>query len=230
METTVNETERVRNDGHDLAVLDRLDRLYVAVVSDCLDQVGIRDNVMQPHIRPLFPSRIAGFALTVQAVAVDNAPTDRAMWYAGEIAAVDSQQVGDVMVVSTCPGSYWGELLATASRARGARGIVADCYTRDTRALHEMAYPTFVAGVNAQDSLGRIDVTEIGGTIQCGGVRVTRGDLILADEDGIAVIPADIADEVLSLAEQKVATENAVRAKLAEGMAVRDVFATHGVL
>jgi regulator of RNase E activity RraA len=173
---------------------------------------------------------MAGFALTVQAVAVDSVPADRATWYAGEIGAVDSQQVGDVMVVSTCPGSYWGELLATASRARGARGIVADCYTRDTRALHDMAYPTFVAGVSAQDSLGRIDVTEVGGTIQSGGVQVTRGDLVLADEDGIAVIPAEVADEVLSLAEQKVATEDIVRGKLAEGAAVREVFAAHGVL
>jgi regulator of RNase E activity RraA len=226
----VNTTGQARDDGRDLAVLDRLDRLYVAVVSDCLDRVGIRDNIMQPHIRPLFPSRMAGFALTVQAVAVDSVPADRATWYAGEIGAVDSQQVGDVMVVSTCPGSYWGELLATASRARGARGIVADCYTRDTRALHDMAYPTFVAGVSAQDSLGRIDVTEVGGTIQSGGVQVTRGDLVLADEDGIAVIPAEVADEVLSLAEQKVATEDIVRGKLAEGAAVREVFAAHGVL
>ena len=226
----MDEAQQVRDDGRDLAVLDRLDRLYVAVVSDCLDRMGIRGNVMQPHIRPLFPSRMAGFALTVQAVAVDAVPTDRAQWYAGEIAAVDSQQVGDVMVVSTCPGSYWGELLATASRARGARGIVADCYTRDVRALQEMGYPTFVAGVCAQDSLGRIDVTDIGGTIQCGGVELKRGDLVLADEDGIVTVPADVADEVLSLAEEKVATEDVVRTKLADGVAVRDVFAAHGVL
>jgi regulator of RNase E activity RraA len=81
---------------------------------------------------------------------------------AGEIRAVDSQRAGDVMVVSTSQGSYWGELLATASRARGARGLVADCYTRDTEALIEMGYPTFVAGVSAQDSLGRIDVDGVG--------------------------------------------------------------------
>lgn len=93
-----------------------------------------------------------------------------------------------------------------------------------------MGYPTFVAGVSAQDSLGRIDVTEVGGTIRCGGVELTRGDLVLADEDGIVIVPAEAADEVLSLAEEKVATEDLVRSKLAEGVAVREVFAAHGVL
>ncbi len=219
----------VRPDGRDLAIIDRLDRLYVAVVSDCLDSVGLRDNVMAPHIRPLFPSRMAGYAATVRAVAVD-APPERDARYAGEIAAVDAQQPGDVMVVSTCPGSYWGELLATASRARGARGIVADAYTRDTRALQEMGYPTFVAGVNAQDSLGRIDVEEVGGTIRCGGVEVSRGDLVLADEDGIAIVPASVADEVLALAEEKASAENVVRDELARGASVRAVFEAHGVL
>ena len=134
------------------------------------------------------------------------------------------------MVVSTCQGSYWGELLATASRARGARGIVADAYTRDTRALREMGYPTFVAGINAQDSLGRIDVDELGGTIRCGGVEVSHGDLVLADDDGIVVVPAGLAEEVLTLAEEKVATENVVRDKLAQGISVREVFESHGVL
>ena len=219
----------VRPDGRDLAIIERLDRLYVAVVSDCLDRVGLRDNVMAPHIRPLFPSRMAGYAATVRAVAVD-APPERDARYAGEIAAVDAQQPGDVMVVSTCAGSYWGELLATASRARGARGIVADAYTRDTRALEEMGYPTFVAGVNAQDSLGRIDVEEVGGTIWCGGVEVSRGDLVLADEDGIAIVPASVADEVLALAEEKASAENVVRDELARGASVRAVFEAHGVL
>ena len=176
------------------------------------------------------PRRLAGFAATVHAVAVEGPPADRSQWYAGEIEAVDAQQAGDVMVVSTCRGSYWGELLATASRARGARGIVADAYTRDIRAIEEMGYPTFVAGINAQDSLGRIDVDELGGTIECGGVKVSHGDLVLADEDGVVVVPAGVAEQVLALAEEKAATENVVRDKLAQGIPVRTVFEEHGVL
>jgi 4-hydroxy-4-methyl-2-oxoglutarate aldolase len=218
-------------DGRDLAMLERLDALHVSVVSDCLDRVGLRGNVMAPHIRPLIRGwRTAGFAATVSVVEVDAPPADRGEWYAGEIRAVDSQQAGDVMVVSTAKGSYWGELLATASRARGARGLVGDCYTRDTEALIEMGYPTFVAGISAQDSLGRIDVDGVGVDIECGGVRVSHGDLVLADNDGVAVVPAAAADEVLTLAEEKIATEDVVREKLAQGLSVREVFAAHGVL
>lgn len=72
-------------------------------------------------------------------------------------------------------------------------GIVADAYTRDTTALIEMGYATFVAGILAEDSLGRIDVDEIGVTIKCGGVEVSHGDLVLADPDGVVVIPARVA-------------------------------------
>jgi len=220
----------VRTDGRDLAVIDRLERLYVAAVSDCLDRVGYRDNVMAPHIRPLFPSRMAGYAATVHAIQVSEVPADHSQWYAGEILAVDSQQPGDVMVVSTCTGSYWGELLATASRARGARGIVADAYTRDTLVLQQMDYPTFVAGISACDSLGRIDVDEVGGTIECGGVVVSHGDLVLADNDGIVVVPSSVADEVITLAEEKVAMENTAREQLSQGKSVREVFEAHGAL
>jgi 4-hydroxy-4-methyl-2-oxoglutarate aldolase len=217
--------------GRDLALISRLEALHVSVVSDCLDRVGLRDNVMAPHIRPLVRGwRVAGFAATVSVVAVEAPPTDRGEWYAGEIRAVDSQQPGDVMVVSTSTGSYWGELLATASRARGARGLVADCYTRDTEALIEMGYPTFVAGISARDSLGRIDVDAVGVDIECGDVRVSQGDLVLADDDGVAVVPAAAAEEVLTLAEEKIATEDVVREKLARGLSVREVFAAHGVL
>ena len=214
----------------DLALIDRLERLYVAVVADCLDQVGVRSNVMAPHIRPLYPEAIAaGYALTVHAIEVDEAPP-RDLWYDGELRAVDSQQPGDVMVVSTCRGSYWGELLATASRYRGARGIVADAYTRDTTALIEMRYPTFAAGILAYDSLGRIDVDAVGVPIQCGGVTVNPGDLVLADHDGVVVIPHVLGEQVIALAEEKVSGENLMRSRLAEGMSVAEAFKTYGVI
>jgi 4-hydroxy-4-methyl-2-oxoglutarate aldolase len=213
------------------AQVERLARLYPAVVSDCLDRIGRRRQVMEPHIRPLYPeARVAGRALTVHAIELDAVPPDKADWYRGELQAVDSLQPGDVMVVSTCRGSYWGELLATASRYRGAVGLVADAYTRDTLALIEMGFPTFVAGISAYDSLGRIDVDAVGIPIECGGVTVSPGDLILGDHDGVVVVPREIADEVLSLAEEKVSGENLVREKLAEGMPVWEAFQTYGVI
>jgi 4-hydroxy-4-methyl-2-oxoglutarate aldolase len=213
------------------ALAVRLAALHPAVVSDCLDRIGLRDQVLAPRIRPLAAdSKLAGRARTVRCVAVDKVPDDRDEWYRGELAAVDALGPGDVMVVSTCEGSYWGELLATASRSRGAAGIVADAYTRDTQALIEMAFPTFVAGIHCTDSLGRIDVDAVGVEITCGGVTVTDGDLVLADFDGVVIVPAAVAGEVIRLAEEKVAGENLVRQKLEEGMPVTEAFRTYGVI
>jgi 4-hydroxy-4-methyl-2-oxoglutarate aldolase len=214
-----------------LALIDRLERLHPAVVADCLDRLGARSQVLDPGIRPLYPSaKVAGFAATVRCVPVDAVPANRDDWYRGELAAVDALQPGDVMVVSTCRASYWGELLATAARWRGARGIVADAYTRDTLALIEMGFPTFAAGIHCADSLGRIDVDAVGVTVECGGVEVAPGDLVLGDYDGVVVIPSALAEEVIGQAEEKVEGENRVREKLAEGMPVAEAFRTYGVI
>ncbi len=220
------------NDGRrNLAQVDRLQNLYVAVVSDCLDRMEVRGNVMKPHVRPLYrAAKLAGFARPVHAVTVDAPPASQDDWYRGELQAVDALGEGDVIVVSTIEGSYWGELLATAARYRGARGIVADAYTRDALALIEMEFPTFVSGISAYDSIGRVDVESVDVPVECGGVLVNPGDLVLGDYDGVAVVPAEIADEILTLAEEKVSGEDLVRSKLAEGMPVWDAFRTYGVI
>ncbi len=215
----------------DLTLIDRLERLHPAVVADCLDRQGIREQVLAPHIRPLDPAmRVAGFAATVHCIEVDAVPASRDDWYRNELAAVDALEPGDVIVVSTCRGSFWGELLATASRFRGARGVIADAYTRDTLALVDMGFATFAAGIHCADSLGRIDVDAFGVPITCGGVHVEPGDLVLADHDGVVVVPAAHAEETVTLAEEKVSGENLVREKLAEGMPVSEAFRTYGVI
>jgi regulator of RNase E activity RraA len=219
------------NAERDLALIDRLDDLYSAVVADVLDRLRVRSHVMAPRIRPLDrQTKLAGFAATVHCVEVDATPPDREAWYKGELQAVDALEPGDVMVVSTCRGCYWGELLATASRYRGARGIVADAYTRDTLALIEMSFPTFVAGISPEDSLGRIEVDAVGVPIECGDVTVSPGDLLVGDHDGVVVIPSALAHEVVTLAEEKVSGENLVREKLADGMPVWEAFRTYGVI
>ena len=217
--------------ARDLTLLDRLGRLNPSLVSDCLDRIGRREQVMDPSIRPVYQdATIAGYAVTVQAVNVEVVPANPDDWYRGELQAVDALGDGDVMVVSTCRGSYWGELLATASRYRGARGAVMDAYTRDTLALIEMRFPTFAAGISAADSLGRIDVEAVNVPIRCGGVLVDPGDLILADYDGVVVVPHEIAAEVLGAAEEKLAGENLVREKLATGMPTWEAFRIYGII
>lgn len=209
--------------------IDRLKRLYTPVVADVLDRLGYRDQCLRADIRPLAPThQCAGFARTVHAV---PAPTiDPPEPYQGEMAAVDALGTDDVMVVSRCEWSFWGELLSTAALYRGCRGIVIDGYTRDTRAILDLGFPVFCRGIHPADSLGRMDVDAHDVPIDCGGARVEPGDLILADHDGVVVIPQGIAEDALTRAEEKVRGENLVRRKLAEGMPVSEAFRRYGIL
>lgn len=209
--------------------IDRLSRLYTAVVADVLDRLGYRQQVLRAELRPLFPqAKAAGFALTVQTVpARETAPAEP---YKGELAAVDALRDGDVLVVSPCAWSFWGELLSTAARYRGCRGVVLDGPTRDTQAIIELRFPVFCRGVHPADSLGRLDVAGHNVPITCGGVLVYPGDLVLADHDGVVVVPHAQAEETLRLAEEKVSGENLVRKALAEGMSVTEAFRRYGIL
>src|SRR5262249_41237663 len=140
-----------------------------AVVADVLDQLGRREQSMRADIRPLYPeARVVGYALTVQtAPARELTP---AAPYAGELAAVDALQTNDVMVVSECQWSFWGELLSTAARYRDAGGVVIDGFSRDTRAIEAMGFPVFCRGRHPADSLGRLDVVGHNMPVVCGGV------------------------------------------------------------
>jgi 4-hydroxy-4-methyl-2-oxoglutarate aldolase len=215
----------------DLALIERLARLHPAVVADCLDKAGLRNQVLAPNIRPIAADmRVAGYAATVHCVEVDAVPESGDDWYRNELASVDALRPGDVVVVSTCRGSYWGELLATASTFRGARGVVADAYTRDTLALIDMRFPTFAAGIHCADSLGRIDVDAYDVPIMCAGVAVEPGDLVLGDHDGVVIVPSAIGEQIIAAAEQKMSGESLMRVKLAEGMPVSEAFRTYGVI
>jgi len=207
----------------------RLNKLYTPVVADVMDKLGYRNQTMKPSVRPLFPeARCAGFALTVQTCPAQGiAPAEP---YKGELAAVDALWTDDVMVVSECDWSFWGELLSTAARFRGCKGVVIDGYTRDSREITRMNFPVFCRGIHPADSLGRMDVSAHNVSIVCGGVMVNAGDLVLADHDGVAIIPCTIAEKVLAAAEEKVSGENMVRKKLAEGMSCTEAFQKYGIL
>jgi regulator of RNase E activity RraA len=93
-----------------------------------------------------------------------------------------------------------------------------------------MNFPTFVAGISPEDSLGRIEVDAVGVPIECGDVTVNPGDLLVGDHDGVVVIPSAVAHDVVALAEEKVSGENLVRQKLEDGMPVWEAFRTYGVI
>jgi 4-hydroxy-4-methyl-2-oxoglutarate aldolase len=205
--------------------------LYTAVVSDALDQLGVRHQAMREYLRPVHPQcKFAGWARTISCSDIYHIPADP---YAVEIEAVDSLLPGEVAVVGTGKSTRnapWGELLSTASQARGARGAVVDGLVRDVRKIEELGFPVFAAGVKPVDSMGRGIVTAYNVPVECGEVIVNPGDFVFADSDGIVVTPRSMVKEVMELAADKVRRENDSRAELMRGAYLRDVFAKYGVL
>lgn len=211
--------------------LAALENLYTAVVADVLDALGYRNQCLSAGIRALTPAvRFSGRVFTARAETVDAIP---AAPYKLEMEAIDTMQSGDVLVVDaghSKESAFWGELLTTACLAKGVRGVVISSCARDLWALGKMAFPVFGIGATPADSKGRIDVVEIGKAITIDGVSMKNGDLILGDEDGVVVIPLEVADEALKLASEKVSGENTVREELRAGVPVAEVFEKHGIL
>lgn len=205
--------------------------IYSALATDIMDQLGHRNQAMTPDIRPCRPNAfIAGPALTLDA----NANTDPHPDPYGQIfAAYDHASPGDVFVIATNGeerSGLWGELLSTAAKAQGVESVLTDGLVRDVRQMNEMGYNCFCKGYSPLDSAGRIIAEKINTPITCGGVQVHPGDFILADYDGVAVIPAAIKDEVFKLSMAKLEGENTVRDELAAGKSPREVFDKYGIL
>lgn len=226
-----NATESV-SPQHDLALCEFAEKhLYTAVVSDSLDQLGIRHQAMREYLRPLYPAcKVAGWARTISCSDLYHTPADP---YGLEIEAVDSLLPGEVAVVGTqksIRNAPWGELLSTASRARGARGAIIDGLVRDVQKIEELGFPVFATGIKPVDSLGRGCVTAYNVAVDCGEVIVHPGDFVFADFDGVVVIPKDVVREVIELASDKVRREDSSRAELMKGAYLRDVYEKYGVL
>jgi 4-hydroxy-4-methyl-2-oxoglutarate aldolase len=212
-------------------VLAALESLYVAVVCDVLDGLGFRQQALRHDLRPLTPARkVAGRVFPARAQAVTDIPAEP---YKLEIAAVETMQRGDVLVVDagddrSC--GFWGELLTTACVHKGVRGVVMTACTRDLWKIKELDFPVFGLGHHPADSKGRADIVEIGQPITIGGVRAQHGDWLLGDDDGVVIIPAGVAEETLRRAQEKASGENVVRRELAKGMPMGEAFRKYGIL
>lgn len=205
--------------------------LYTAVISDSLDELGYRNQAFREFIRPLSPGdQFAGWARTFAYADIYHIPPDP---YAMEIEALDSILTGEVIVASTAgslQNAPWGELLSTAARARGARGAVIDGLVRDVRKIQQLGFPVFARGIKPVDSKGRGTIIDYNVPIECAGARVSPGDLVFADYDGVIAIPAEVLPDVIRMATEKVTKENGSRADLLAGAYLKDVFAKYGVL
>jgi 4-hydroxy-4-methyl-2-oxoglutarate aldolase len=209
-------------------------KLYAAVLSDVLDGLGLTAQAMRPFVRPLdealvlFGRARTGLYMPRYHVEPGRNP------YEVEIALVDDLREGDVAVLA-CGGptdriAPWGELLTTASLARGAAGCVTDGLVRDVRRVREAGFPVFHGGIGPLDSKGRGEMMAMDVPVECGGVRVEPGDYVLGDADGVVVVPQGVAAEAFGQALAKVEAEDRTREMLAAGRKLKEVFDELGVL
>jgi regulator of RNase E activity RraA len=209
--------------------------LYSAVLSDTMDDLGFMHQAMKPFIRPVDDGLVMmGRARTGLYMITYGSPADGENPYELEMKLVDSLRPGDIAVLA-CNGptdriAPWGELLSTASHARGAHGCVTDGLVRDLRHIKAMKFPVFHGGIGPLDSKGRARMAEMDTEVVCAGVTVKSGDLVFGDIDGVVVIPQAIEAEVLARAVKKVTTESATRKELQEGKLLAEVYAKYGVL
>jgi regulator of RNase E activity RraA len=208
-------------------------RLFVALLSDTLDSLGYREQAFASHIRPLDDAlMLVGRARTGLYRDVFHVEPGKNP-YELEIALIDDLKPGDVPVLACGKSGRiapWGGLLTTACIARGAAGCVTDGLVRDIKAIRKLKFPVHHGGIGPLDSKGRGEVVAIDVPVECGGVLVHSGDLIVGDADGVVAIPRKIEKEVLKRAFDKVKKENATEAALRRGEKLAVVFKRFGVL
>jgi 4-hydroxy-4-methyl-2-oxoglutarate aldolase len=204
----------------------------VAMISDSLDLIGIRNNAMSPNIRPLSGDmKIMGFAAPI---GFTSSPDyDQADPYALAIEYLDSLRAGEVAVVGTgesTESAFWGELFSTAAKQNGAMGVISDGPLRDVNQILEIGFSAFGVGSRPYDYKGRMKVTSVRQEIICGGVVVAPGDFIIADQDGVIVVPQLVIDEVFTSANKRALSENHVLIDLKAGSTVREAWNKHHIL
>lgn len=226
-----------RNDD-ELYTLIRRD-LFTCVVGDVMDKMGLLHQFLPPQIRPLHPDMVViGRAMPVLAVDVFEEKVTGAhnelmkKSFGLMLEALDDLKANEIYVNtgSSPRNALWGEMMSTRALKLGATGAVLNGYSRDTRAVLKLNFPTFSWGPYAQDSAPRYKVVDFRIAIEIAGVRVRPGDFLFGDIDGACVIPQEASEEVFNKALEKARGEKLVRKALEEGSSAVDAFKKHGIM
>jgi regulator of RNase E activity RraA len=192
---------------------------YTGAISDILDEMGLREQVLPHEIRSMWPGQtVAGRTLTV--LGEPAAGLARDDYFLPFLEMLGSIQAGDVVVIqpNDCAVAHFGELSAETAMSRGGAGVVVDGGVRDAEYLLKLGFPAFARYTTPQDMVGRWRLVDFNVPVTIGRTRVCAGDYVLGDRDGVTIIPGQAAEEAIGRAEEAIRVENHIRAAVAEGM------------
>ncbi len=213
--------------------------LFTAVVGDVLDVMGYRKQFLPAGISPLQPHmKVIGRAMPVLEADVfsDGAPNAHGPLankpFGLMMEALDSLTENEVYIASGASFSYalWGGLMSTRAKHLKAAGAVLNGYVRDSAEIEALGFPVFSRGLYAQDQGVRGKVIDYNCPVEIEGIRVSPGDLIFGDREGVLVIPREAEKEAIERALEKVSTENEVATAIRSGMSACEAFRTFGVM
>ena len=200
---------------------ERLLKLSTTNISDALDKIGIRGAVS--GIRPMYDCpRIVGRAVTIKITAAGMLKSKHHLG----VHAIDSASKGDVIVIDNrgdLQNNCWGEILSMGAKMKGVSGVVVDGAARDIDMCKEFDFPVYARGTVPITARGRIMQESFNEVIRVGNVQVRPGDVVMADVNGVVIIPVEKLDEVLDAAEQICAKEAAMVEELKNGASILDV-------